>query len=634
MRDIVNSFRQEKLGLPALHTRQATFLMIDERVPYTYCWSPALVPKPRDWASHINVSGFFFLDKDATAATTQPKALRDFLGIGHTQSLSPPVYIGFGSITGHDSVRLLQVVLEALAETGDRALLSGLATDEDRLPETIFKIGSVPHDWLFQHGKTFTRVSLVDLHAALRYSLRCHSSRRSRNNGRRIASGETDDHCAILRWSVLLGQCRREAWCRTSFHSWKGSHHERLGRSVEIRPRANDETSGWTDSRCHLEREGLRWSCASLSRSSATSTNAQWSRIVVRGMLLPERLSSSTLSSCHTSPADCWSYRWITDLSSSDTSVDLHVWQSGACSISWHRQTYTTRHCHFHFGYNRWSETSITLPWLDQWSTTCDSGTGQGSRQGSRSSWYWLFVLVWRTNRCVQPTSITLWSIHVSPVFPWEILGIKRASVILSFREQEFRSRPYITNYESGIDAALIALYQGWIESMLDFSSTSRIAYERHGQVGSVAGTLIAVANSLIKPLASTLASVTWLGRGIYASVNALLLSDRGDEACTDNTLGLDLTRLETLDDDEQVIRTASEVTSYSPEVCQQILSHFDEVKRRRGAISHEDSSWPRPNHSVTVYLYSRIFFFLCHFNAAPVCLRWCSILSTSILFM
>jgi UDP:flavonoid glycosyltransferase YjiC (YdhE family) len=156
MRDIVNDFRKEILGLPALHTRQATFMMIDERVPYTYCWSPSLVPKPNDWADHINVSGFFFLKKDATADTKQPDELLKFLGLDRrerNETLSPPIYIGFGSITGHDSARLLKVVLEALEQTGHRALLSGLAKDDDRLPNTVFKIGNVPHDWLFQHGE-------------------------------------------------------------------------------------------------------------------------------------------------------------------------------------------------------------------------------------------------------------------------------------------------------------------------------------------------------------------------------------------------------------------------------------------------------------------------------------------------
>ena len=31
--------------------------------------------------------------------------------------------------------------------------LSGLAKDDDQLPDNVFKIGNVPHDWLFQHGK-------------------------------------------------------------------------------------------------------------------------------------------------------------------------------------------------------------------------------------------------------------------------------------------------------------------------------------------------------------------------------------------------------------------------------------------------------------------------------------------------
>ena len=160
MRDIINEFRNNTLGLPSLHTRQATNMMIEEKVPYTYCWSPALVPKPDDWASHINVSGFFFLEKDATAATEQSDDLIKFLGLNSKQNQkSPPIFIGFGSITGHDSKRILQVVLEALEKTGYRAILSGLAKDSDKLPDTVFKIDKISHDWLFPHGQFKTTIS-------------------------------------------------------------------------------------------------------------------------------------------------------------------------------------------------------------------------------------------------------------------------------------------------------------------------------------------------------------------------------------------------------------------------------------------------------------------------------------------
>jgi UDP:flavonoid glycosyltransferase YjiC (YdhE family) len=156
MHHIVNHFRKKILGLSAWHAHQATNVLIDECVPNTYCWSSSLAPKPSDWGAHIDVSGFFFLDL-GTAYTNPPQDLLDFLGINNdhhdSHKLSAPIYIGFGSIAGHDSRRLLGVVVDALGQTGYRALVAGLAIDTDQLPENIFKIGNVPHDWLFQHGE-------------------------------------------------------------------------------------------------------------------------------------------------------------------------------------------------------------------------------------------------------------------------------------------------------------------------------------------------------------------------------------------------------------------------------------------------------------------------------------------------
>jgi len=158
MHDLVNDFRQKTLGLPPVHVRQAVRMLIDEQVPYTYCWSPSLVPAPHDWPQHINVSGYFFLNTN-TDQYKPPDDLAAFLNLDNDdrnqENLSPPIYIGFGSITGNDSNRLLKVILDALAKTGYRALLSGFDKHNDQLPDNILKIGDVPHDWLFQHGKNF-----------------------------------------------------------------------------------------------------------------------------------------------------------------------------------------------------------------------------------------------------------------------------------------------------------------------------------------------------------------------------------------------------------------------------------------------------------------------------------------------
>lgn len=157
MRNIINNFRKHILGLSPLHTHEATNLLVDHRVPHTYCWSTALAPKPADWGSHIDVSGFFFLNLSSNY-TNPPEDLVQFLDIDNqqTNNKEKPIYIGFGSITGHNCHRILQVIINALKQTGYRAVLSGFATDSDSLPENIFRIGNVPHDWLFQHGNNLS----------------------------------------------------------------------------------------------------------------------------------------------------------------------------------------------------------------------------------------------------------------------------------------------------------------------------------------------------------------------------------------------------------------------------------------------------------------------------------------------
>lgn len=128
-------------------------MLVDENVPYTYCWSPSLVPAPLDWPSHINVCGYFFLDNEKQSFKPSDDLVK-FLGLNENQEkVSAPLYIGFGSITGNDSDRLLKVILEALKKTKYRALLSGFDENDDELPENILKISDIPHDWLFQHGK-------------------------------------------------------------------------------------------------------------------------------------------------------------------------------------------------------------------------------------------------------------------------------------------------------------------------------------------------------------------------------------------------------------------------------------------------------------------------------------------------
>jgi hypothetical protein len=50
--DVVNRWRKE-LDLDEVATFEGPHLAEILKVPFTYCWSPALVPKPSDWPSYI-----------------------------------------------------------------------------------------------------------------------------------------------------------------------------------------------------------------------------------------------------------------------------------------------------------------------------------------------------------------------------------------------------------------------------------------------------------------------------------------------------------------------------------------------------------------------------------------------------
>ncbi|KAL5336878.1 hypothetical protein BJX70DRAFT_262072 [Aspergillus crustosus] len=145
--DLINRFRKRELGLDPLDALRAPGIAHRLRIPYTYLWSPALLEKPLDWGSNIDVVGFSMLP--GATKYTPPDDLQQFLNSG-----PPPVYIGFGSIVVDNPSHLTNLVFSAIRQTGQRALVSkgwgNIGADEADTPE-IMMIDKCPHDWLFQH---------------------------------------------------------------------------------------------------------------------------------------------------------------------------------------------------------------------------------------------------------------------------------------------------------------------------------------------------------------------------------------------------------------------------------------------------------------------------------------------------
>lgn len=135
--------RRKNPGLPPLSDWPFSST-VQPLTPIVYGISPHVLPRPADWGEHIHLTGYWFLKAGST--WQPPASLVEFLAAG-----SPPVYLGFGSTITRDAERLVQVSLEVLRQTGQRAiLLSGWGQlGRFNLPASVFSIEAVPHDWLF-----------------------------------------------------------------------------------------------------------------------------------------------------------------------------------------------------------------------------------------------------------------------------------------------------------------------------------------------------------------------------------------------------------------------------------------------------------------------------------------------------
>ena len=110
--------------------------------------------------------GYWFLDNSENSLDKKwepPAGLLKFIEKARSQK-KKIVYIGFGSIVVSDPDAMTKCVIEAVLESGVYAIMSkgwsdrfsaqkhGTTTADavPPLPEQIYNITSIPHDWLFR----------------------------------------------------------------------------------------------------------------------------------------------------------------------------------------------------------------------------------------------------------------------------------------------------------------------------------------------------------------------------------------------------------------------------------------------------------------------------------------------------
>jgi UDP:flavonoid glycosyltransferase YjiC (YdhE family) len=142
-RPTISRWRRQTLGLSKAPLWGYGRRMEEQRVPVLNGFSAHVVPRPPDWGEHVRVTGYWFPEDEDWQP---PEDLRAFLDDG-----PPPVFIGFGSMPVRNPERTTAVVLEALRQSGQRAILhAGWAElGEGSLPRGVHRIDYAPYGWLF-----------------------------------------------------------------------------------------------------------------------------------------------------------------------------------------------------------------------------------------------------------------------------------------------------------------------------------------------------------------------------------------------------------------------------------------------------------------------------------------------------
>ena len=161
---------------------------------FLYNFSTSVVPQPLDWDGMTCITGYWFI-KTLETEWSPPPALIEFIKKAKADG-RPLVYCGFGSITIPDPAALTLAVVAAvqgadvrmvrlftsrwlnspicsqILSKGWSARGANGRTDSVLLPETVYQVDSIPHDWLFpqidvalHHGGAGTTA------ASLRYGL-------------------------------------------------------------------------------------------------------------------------------------------------------------------------------------------------------------------------------------------------------------------------------------------------------------------------------------------------------------------------------------------------------------------------------------------------------------------------------
>jgi len=160
------------------------------------------------------------------------------------------------------------------------------------------------------------------------------------------------------------------------------------------------------------------------------------------------------------------------------------------------------------------------------------------------------------------------------------------------YSDTDKRKRPQVEGFSSGARAAEHSIWHGFKDGFTGLVNKPRTGYQRHGVLGGAAGAAVAIPNIVIKPVVGTLASLTWLGRGIYAEAkhythqkssnldNRLSVLSLAGGHRRSSSSSIIMTE-DTLPEERGSFESGLEI-----DICKQILTDFERIKHEHSSKS------------------------------------------------
>ena len=131
-------------GIPKVKSFDHYLEQNGRKVLTFYPVSPLLMPIDPKWGSHIHVTGYWYHPEDDAAGYEAPPALEQFLTEGEQ-----PIFLAFGKAESKELAELQVRAVEALKQTGIKAVVQAFQIPEKQNTDTLYFVDKIPYSYIF-----------------------------------------------------------------------------------------------------------------------------------------------------------------------------------------------------------------------------------------------------------------------------------------------------------------------------------------------------------------------------------------------------------------------------------------------------------------------------------------------------